>query len=111
MSEIYDATYSAIRSKINHCDPSTIIENWLSGQAFSHLLNTKIEEVGNELMRPCVLLKPKLTREGDCWCALYGENLHDGIAGFGKTPSEAFYNFDHNFFHEKTFNDLKKEGK
>jgi len=30
-----------------------------------------------------------VSKDGDRWCALYGANLQDGIAGFGDTPSEA----------------------
>jgi hypothetical protein len=32
--------------------------------------------------------------DGDQWCALYGENLQDGVAGFGDTPEKAMYAFD-----------------
>ena len=31
-------------------------------------------------------LKPSLSKDGDHWCVLYGDNLQVGIAGFGKTP-------------------------
>lgn len=27
-----------------------------------------------------------VTKDGDSWCALKGENLQEGIAGFGDTP-------------------------
>lgn len=27
--------------------------------------------------------------DGDMWCALLGENLQEGVAGFGDTPQEA----------------------
>ena len=27
--------------------------------------------------------------DGDKWCALLGDNLQEGLAGFGDTPSEA----------------------
>ena len=35
------------------------------------------------------LLKPKIFRDGDQWCVLYGDDLHSGIAGFGKSPRAA----------------------
>lgn len=35
-----------------------------------------------------------LTLDGDKWCALYGSNLQEGVAGFGKTPLEAIEAFD-----------------
>jgi len=31
----------------------------------------------------------KLTLDGDAWCALLGEDLQEGLAGFGDTPSDA----------------------
>ena len=39
-------------------------------------------------------LKPKLTKDGDMWCALYGEDLQLGVSGFGRTPAEALAAFD-----------------
>jgi hypothetical protein len=34
-------------------------------------------------------LEIEITMDGDKWCALYGENLQEGCAGFGETPIEA----------------------
>lgn len=47
--------------------------------------------------RPCFLLKPRLFPDGNKWCALYGSNLQEGLAGFGDTPRQAMYDFDKNF--------------
>lgn len=102
MSEIYDATYNAVRSRISHCDLDSVFQRWLNSQSFDWKMANKIEEVGNEQMRPSVLLRPSISRDGDQWCVLYGENLHDGIAGFGKTPIEAFSDFDNKYFHDLT---------
>ena len=44
--------------------------------------------------RPSFLFKPRLSVDGDKWCALYGENLQDGVVGFGCSPEEAYKNFD-----------------
>lgn len=33
----------------------------------------------------------KLSLDGDEWCALIGENLQVGIAGFGATKSDALH--------------------
>ena len=46
---------------------------------------------------PSTHLKPRLFPDGDRWCALYGENLQDGLCGHGKTPEEAMADFDHKF--------------
>ncbi len=47
-----------------------------------------------ELTRPCVVFRPTLTRDGDKWCALFGDDLQDGVAGFGDTPKAAMLAFD-----------------
>lgn len=43
---------------------------------------------------PHVLMRPSLMADGTMWCALYGENLQEGIAGFGETPEKAMEAFD-----------------
>ena len=40
------------------------------------------------------LLKPKIMMDGNKWCVLWGENLHDGVAGFGDSPILAVYDFN-----------------
>ncbi len=47
-----------------------------------------------EKKRPFMLLRPRMFREGNQWCALYGENLQEGVAGFGDSPEEAALSFD-----------------
>lgn len=47
-----------------------------------------------ELLRPFNVLKPKVYRDGDKWCALYGKDLMEGVAGFGDSPDEASRDFD-----------------
>lgn len=47
--------------------------------------------------RPFVLLKPSMGRDGNQWCALYGPNLMEGVAGFGDSPDEASRDFDRNW--------------
>lgn len=52
--------------------------------------------------RPSVLYRPALTADGTKWCALYGEDLASGVAGFGDTPAEAMYDFDKAWTTERT---------
>lgn len=47
-----------------------------------------------ELLRPSMMLRPRLSVDGNRWLALYGENIQDGIAGFGVSPADAFKDFD-----------------
>ena len=44
--------------------------------------------------RPSVLWKPSLFRDGNQWCALLGENIQDGVVGFGDSPDAAMWAFD-----------------
>jgi hypothetical protein len=41
-----------------------------------------------------ILYKPRLFIDGNQWCALFGDNLQDGVAGFGDSPAEAMWDFD-----------------
>ena len=43
---------------------------------------------------PSFLLKPKLSRNGNKWCAVYGENPQKEVAGFGDSPADAYRDFD-----------------
>lgn len=40
------------------------------------------------------LLQPRIFKDGNQWCVLYGENIQDGICGFGDTPRLAVYDFN-----------------
>jgi len=51
---------------------------------------------------PSVLYRPRLMADGTKWCALYGENLQEGVAGFGDTPAEAMHEFDKAWTTERT---------
>lgn len=54
-----------------------------------------------EQQRPFVLLKPRMFPDGNQWCALYGDDLQEGVAGFGDTPASAAANFDLNWSTQK----------
>lgn len=58
------------------------------------MIQESIQGVAYEQMRPAVLFKPKLSRDGNQWCALLGEDLQVGAAGFGPSPAEAMWDFD-----------------
>lgn len=47
-----------------------------------------------EYTRPAVVFKPTLSRDGNKWCVLFGDNLQEGVAGFGDSPAEAMTAFD-----------------
>jgi hypothetical protein len=47
-----------------------------------------------EINRPSYIYKPKLSIDGNQWCALYGENIQEGVVGFGVSPEKAYEEFD-----------------
>ncbi len=51
-------------------------------------------DAAQEASKPHVIMKPKLSLDGNMWCALYGENIQDGVAGFGTSPAKAMEDFD-----------------
>lgn len=53
-----------------------------------------VQQTAYEYGRPCVVFKPQLFKDGNQWCALFGEDLQAGVAGFGDSPSAAMYAFD-----------------
>lgn len=48
-------------------------------------------------MNLVIIFGAKLTIDDDQYCWLYGDNLQDGVAGFGKSPYLAALDFDRNF--------------
>lgn len=50
-----------------------------------------------EEMNLVAILKPKIYKDGDQWCVLYGENLQEGVCGFGDTPRKAIFDFNKAF--------------
>ena len=53
-----------------------------------------IQDVAAERILPSVLYRPRIYIDGNKWCALYGDNLQDGVAGFGDSPSDAMVDFN-----------------
>ena len=46
------------------------------------------------------MLKPKLYKDGNQWCCLYGDDLQVGITGFGDTPHKAILDWNANWHKE-----------
>lgn len=73
---------------------STVLMNHLCHQAdivHQTILSNEVEKAEYNLL---VLLRPKLSKDGNQYCLLYGENLQEGIAGFGDTPYLAMLDFN-----------------
>lgn len=113
--ESYDAIYQAVRSKISGGDISRAVQDHLHSLNLSHyaeMASRAAIDAANEQARPCVVYKPDLFLDGEHWCALFGRDLAVGVAGFGKSPAEAMYEFDkawHASIDSRTATNLTKE--
>lgn len=80
----------------------------------SHVIAMECEAAGNardaafhslqreeKMNRPSYIYRPSLSLDGNKWCALFGENLQSGVAGFGASPAEAYLDFDRAWHAEK----------
>ena len=54
------------------------------------------------------MLKPKFYIDGNQWCVLLGEDIQNGVCGFGKTLDDAIIDFNR-AFHKQPENKQKDE--
>ena len=93
----YQAIYDAVRSQVFNGDIGQAVAQVVreSGiESYVESFRQLGEELAEEMMRPSVMYRPKVFIDGDKWCALYGENIQEGVAGFGISPSDAMHAFD-----------------
>lgn len=57
-------------------------------------IRSAIWEAAASITAPHALMRPRVFPDGNQWCALYGVNLQEGVAGFGDTPQAACAAFD-----------------
>ncbi len=74
--------------ELQHCLMNSII----------HSADLAYRSMAEDAGMPHVLMRPKLSIDGNQWCALYGDNLQDGVAGFGVSPQKAMADFDKNWW-------------
>ena len=65
-----------------------------------HKIDISLDGICYDLTRPHVLYKPKLYPDGNQWCALLGDNIMEGVVGFGASPYKAMSAFDSAFFED-----------
>lgn len=61
-------------------------------------IQQEIDTVSSAMRAPHVLMRPRIGIDGNQWCALYGEDLQNGVAGFGDSPALAMAAFDKAWF-------------
>lgn len=100
----YQAIYDAVRSRIHSVDIGGIVERAIMDCGIGHAADMARESIrmaASEYERPSVVFRPSLFPDGNQWCALYGEDLATGVAGFGDTPAAAMWAFDNAWLTEK----------
>ena len=112
MSDQYQAIYDAVRSKFNG---GGNIEDAVRDAMREFGIGYQIERVAYAYQvaavaqeRPSVLYRPKIYIDGKQWRVLYGDNLQDGIAGYGDSPQKAMEDFDENFSKSLSQKELDK---
>lgn len=105
MIDTYQPIYDAVRSRISGGNIAEAVAD-VARQSFDISMTMAIlsqefslaaeyqRKAGEECARPSVLFRPAISIDGDQWCALYGDNLQEGVAGFGNSPDEAMRAFD-----------------
>jgi len=57
-------------------------------------IRESVNIIRGEWTRPSVLYPVKVYVDGSAWCCLLGENIVEGVVGFGASPNEACLEFD-----------------
>jgi len=95
--EAYQPIYDAVRSRIGNGDVGAAIAQAMRDANLSHhaeMAANAVQCAAAEYERPSVLFRPNVFIDGNQWCALYGDNLQDGVGGFGDSPAKATRDFD-----------------
>jgi hypothetical protein len=105
----YQAVYDAVRSRISGGNIADAVAQAVRDADISHhflLAGNEMQyaagAVRDAMTRPSVLYRPDLGLDGSKWCALYGSDLMNGVAGFGDTPADAMADFDRAWNEERT---------
>lgn len=100
MSDNYQAVYDAVRSRIGNVDIGSAVESALRNENIGHYVERAFAAVAQAATcheEASAIYRPKISIDGNQWCALYGDNLQDGVAGFGDSPALAMADFDKNW--------------
>lgn len=69
----------------------------MAANAIAHAANmvqASWQEAAGYYTLPHVVHRPKLSKDGNQWCALLGDNIQEGLCAFGDTPAKAMHAFD-----------------
>jgi hypothetical protein len=101
VSDSYQAIYDAVRSRISGGNiaeaVAEVARNAFDISHYGAMLYQDFSIAAAEMQRPSAIFRPVLSREGDQWRALYGDDIVQGCAGWGSCPDDAMRDFDKNW--------------
>jgi hypothetical protein len=101
VSDSYQPIYDAVRSRISGGNISEAVTEVLRSAGIGESASQCFHSIAQDYVYfhccPSAVFKPKVFLDGSLWCALYGENIQEGVAGFGETPGKACGDFDKNW--------------
>ena len=90
------------------------METGILNQEYSHMLANSIDHymgIQHQETLNRIIAEEQMTfvktynlipfKDGNMWCVLLGENIQEGVSGFGETPLNAIIDFNKNFRTEK----------
>lgn len=99
--DTYQPIFDAVRSKLSNGNIGDAVAESMREAGVAHYVQFALANIIAEVSRavdsyatPSAIYKPSLSIDGNTWCALYGDNLQDGVAGFGDSPADAMAAFD-----------------
>lgn len=104
MSDTHQAVYDAVRSRISNGDIGEAVERAIRDMDIAGMAQRafySIECAASIHESPSAIYRPTISMDGNKWCALYGDNLQDGVAGFGDSPAQAMADFDKHWLGKK----------
>jgi hypothetical protein len=102
--DAYQPIYDAVRSRLSNGDIGQAVEAVMREANVAHYVERAAVTITEVAVRvadahaaPSAVYRPAMLIDGNQWCALYGANLQDGVAGFGDSPADAMRDFDSNW--------------
>jgi|SRR5665213_477542 len=97
--DTYQPIFDAVGTALRNTDVGQAVENSCRGilDSADRAFNIMAQNFSEAYESPSAVYKPSLKIDGDTWCALYGDNIQEGVCGFGDTPGKAMADFNRNW--------------
>ena len=95
--DTYRAIYDAASNCFKNGNIGDAVESALRRANVGHHIQAAFESIAESFIgnrAPSAIYRPRISIDGNKWCALYGDNLQDGVAGFGDSVATAMQDFN-----------------